>query len=214
MNDHQINHQTHRLQRPLLTSLRELIPDHELSLAELLTLIERQAATLRKLGCVKTSVLPSQVVTAQPSLWIEDTELPIAGYRYWNPHQHRWTICLNHDEPEVTRRFTLLHQFAHILWHGYEPTLFPNLPLAKRHRLAEHAADLFAGEALLPRHLVTDAYQRGLRSPAQLARLFNVSTDTVRWKLTQMDLTAPPTQRSSTATPDRHRRLEPFVEAA
>jgi IrrE N-terminal-like domain len=214
MNDHHPNKQTHRLQRPLLTSLRELIPDHELSLAELLTLIERQAGALRALMRIQTGVLPSRVVAGQPSLWIEDTDLPIAGYRYWDSHQHRWVICLNRDEPETARRFTLLHEFAHILWHGSESRLFPGLEPINLDRLAEHAADIFAGEALMPRRLVASAYQRGLRTPSQLARHFNVSTDTTMWKLAQLDLPTPLCSQRDTAEPAIHPRIEPFTEVA
>jgi len=214
MNDHQTNQQTYRLERPLLTSLRELIPDHELSLAELLTLIERQAVALRTLARIQTDVLPSRVVAGQPSLRIEDTDLPIAGYRYWDPHQRRWVICLNRDAPEVARRFTLLHEFAHILWHGSESRLFPGMEPINLDRLAEHAADIFAGEALMPRRLVASAHQRGLRTPSQLARHFNVSTDTVLWKLAQMDLPAPSIRQSSTSEPAIHPRIKPLVEAA
>jgi hypothetical protein len=203
-----------RAEQPVLTSLRALIPARELSLAELFALIERQAGTLRALARIQTDVLPTQVVAAQPSFWIEDTELPVSGYSYWDPHRHRWVICLNRDEREASRRFTLLHEFAHILWHGYGPRLFPNMPLANRQRLAEHAADTFAGEALMPKALVTRAHRRGLHTPAQLAEHFGVSTDAMLWKLAQVDLPTPPTRLSSTAEPAIHPRIKPLVEAA
>jgi Zn-dependent peptidase ImmA (M78 family) len=170
----------------ILTRLRALIPDHDLALNDLLQLIDLQAATLLMLSNVSHAPTPSEVVVAIPSIRVEDTRLPLSGFSYWNGRQ--WILSLHADEPHPRRRFTLLHEFAHIVWHGYERGLFPNLSATAASHLAELAANYFAGAVLLPRHLLLHAWHRGDRNVDQLAAMFHVSRQTVAIGLAQLGL--------------------------
>jgi hypothetical protein len=174
--------------RPLLSELRDLLPDRDLSLAELLVLLDQLAGRLRDVTGTVTDVLPIDAISSQPPFRIEDTEVPLSGFSFWDSEARQWVIRLNEDESEPMRRFTVFHEFGHILWHGWENKLFPGLAKINRHRLAEHAADMFAGEALMPKSLVTRLYRGGVHNPVALARHFEVSTNSMRWKLAQMDL--------------------------
>jgi IrrE N-terminal-like domain len=171
---------------PTLTRLRSLIPDHDLTLNDLLQVIDLQAATLLMLSNVSRAPTPSEVVHAIPSIRVEDTRLPLSGFSYWNGHQ--WILSLHADEPHPRRRFTLLHEFAHIVWHGYEQSLFPNLSTTAASHLAELAANYFAGAVLLPRHLLVHAWHHGDRNVDQLASKFRVSPETVTIGLAQIGL--------------------------
>lgn len=200
----------------VLATLRSLIPESTLTLAETLQLIDAQAAALRALaGASDTPCFPESFVTDIPSLRLDETSLPLHGYSFWDPSQSRWVICRRSADTTAERRFTLLHEFAHILWHSHEAELFPGLSEPTRKRLAEHAADMFAREVLMPRRLVKSAYCDGVRSSAQLAAHFNVSAKAARSKLAQMDLGGPFPRPFTTPLPTRTEpRIEPLLEAA
>ncbi len=199
--------------RPLLSELRALLPDRELSLAELLALLDHLAGQLRALTGTVTDVLPIDVISSQPPFRIEDTVLPLSGFSFWDSESHQWVMRLNEDESEAMRRFTIFHEFGHILWHGWETKLFPRLAKVNRDRLAEHAADIFAGEALMPKSLITRLYRTGVRDPVALARHFEVGTSSMRWKLAQMDLATLVTPGEYSFQQSRRPRVSLLVEA-
>jgi hypothetical protein len=199
--------------RPLLSELRAVLPDHELNLAELLVLLDQLAGRLRAVTSTVTDVLPIDVISSQSPFRFEDTDLPLSGFSFWDSEAHQWVIRLNEDESEHMRRFTIFHEFGHILWHGWETKLFPRLAKINRDRLAEHAADIFAGEALMPKSHVTRLYRAGVRDPAALAHHFEVSTSTMRWKLAQMDLPTLVTRGEYRFRPTSRPRVTLLVEA-
>lgn len=175
-------------QHYLLGNLRALLPDDELSLAELFDLVERLAAAVRLDAPVSTAHVPDEVAARICHLRLEETDLPVAGICYWDPHDHVWVLARNRTDSTETRRFTLWHELGHIVWHGWGTRLFPGMPLDNRLRLNEYAADHFAGEVLMPRELVEQTFMRGLQDPTGLARHFGVSEEAMRWKLAQTDL--------------------------
>lgn len=135
----------------LLTSLRALIPSGEQSLADTLELIKTQAEMLRSLaGASEPSDFPEAFITHLPSVRLEETDLPLHGYTFWDGEKNQWVIRRSSSDTKAERRFTLLHEFAHILWHRSEYILFPGLETPTRKRFAEHAADMFAQAVLMP----------------------------------------------------------------
>lgn len=198
---------------PLLTSLRALLPTRSLSLAQTIALTTRLAAAVRIDIDVQTDQLPTSVLTSLASVHVDEQPLPLPAVTYWDRAQRRWVVCLDSADAEAAQRFSLAHELAHIIWHGHESLLFPHVSRQEQEFLAEHAADLFAAELLIPRERVTKAYSWGVTEPDQLAERFGVTTDAVIWKLAQMDL---PFQSSDDidgpiATTDRP-RLRPLVE--
>ncbi|MDQ1734153.1 MAG: hypothetical protein QOH56_404 [Pseudonocardiales bacterium] len=196
----------------LLRQLRALLPEHELSLAELFALLDDLAHHLRTACGITGDILPTEIISSLPHFRIENTDFPISGFSFWDDDAKEWVIRLNEDEAEPVRRFTLLHEFGHILWHGWEAKLFPGMEAPNMDRLSEFAADLFAGEALTPKHLMARAYSRGLHSPTALARRFEVSTNTVRWKLDQMNLPTPARADIIDVQQSIRPRIAPLVE--
>lgn len=196
---------------PTLRVLRRLLPAKPIDLEELLDLIRELASELRRVSEVDTDRLPHTVVTDIPSIHAEYTTMPVAGYAYWDTDDKRWVIRINQDEAIEDRRFTLLHEFAHILWHNYESCLFSGLNHDNRRRLAEHAADLFAGEALIPTALLKRHYAAGLRDVEALAEHFAVTPDAIRWKFGHTDI---PTTPDRTSEPSVHPRSIPLEQEA
>ena len=201
----------HRINQPggsVLASLRALAPTHPLTLDEALRLAERQAALLLEL-CEATAVpVPISMVTDQPRITVEhDPDLPAhaaSGCSDWDSRRRTWVISLNPTEPRRRRRFTVLHEYKHIIDHP-GPGIRPSRHAYQR-PAAEIVADYFAGCVLIPKRLLTAAYYDGIQRPSDLSQLFDVSQEAIRVRLAQIGLAEP-------LLADRHRRTTP-VRAA
>lgn len=186
MTDTNIETKTQR--ESLLRELRNRVPAHTLTLGELLAHIADMAAALRRRLGVRNDAVSVALLRRQHSVRIEDMSLPFSGLSFWDPAAHQWVIKLNEEESEPIRRFTLLHEFAHIVWNGNEERLFAGLTEPNRNRLAEMAADMFAAEALMPRKRVEQLFAGGHTHPAELAHRFKVGPNAMRDRLRDLSL--------------------------
>lgn len=176
----------------VLASLRSLIPNRQLHLSEALRIAELQAGRLLELRGALDVPVPTTVVTGLPRVSVEhDTDLPAdaaSGSSHWNWHRGSWIICLNPTEPRTRRRFTLFHEYKHILDHG-SPGIAVTPGRATRQKPVEEiVADYFAGCVLMPKRLVKAAYFDGIQRTADLAELFDVSEAAVHVRLNQIGL--------------------------
>ena len=192
----------------VLASLRALAPSHSITLDEALRLAERQAALLLALCGGPTVPVPTRVVTDQPRITVEhDPALPAhaaSGCSDWDSRRRTWVISLNPTEPRKRRRFTVLHEYKHVIDHpgpGIRPSRY-----AYHRPAAEIVADYFAGCVLIPKRLLATAYYDGIQHPVDLAQLFDVSKEAIQVRLAQIGLAEP-------RLADRHRRTA-LVRAA
>jgi uncharacterized protein DUF955 len=177
----------------VLASLRALAPAHPMTLDEALRLAEGQAALLLEL-CDATAVpVPSSIVTNQPRITVEhDQDLPThaaSGCSDWDSRRRTWVISLNPTEPRQRQRFTVLHEYKHILDHP-GPSIRPSR-YAYQRPAAEIVADYFAGCVLIPKRPLAAAYYDGIQKSADLAQLFDVSKEAIQVRLTQIGLAEP-----------------------
>jgi hypothetical protein len=177
----------------VLASLRALAPTRPMTLDEALRLAERQASLLLELCGGPTVPVPTSIVTDQPRITVEhDPELPAhaaSGCSDWDSRRRTWVISLNPVEPRRRRRFTVLHEYKHILDHpgpGIRPSRF-----SYQRPAAEMVADYFAGCVLIPKRQLAAAYYDGIQRPADLAQLFDVSQKAIKIRLTQIGLAEP-----------------------
>jgi len=190
----------------VLASLRALAPVHPMTLDEALRLAERQAGLLLEL-CDATAVpVPTSIVTNQPRITVErDPELPAhaaSGCSDWDSHRRTWLISLNPTEPRSRQRFTVLHEYKHIIDH-YHPGLTGRLPRTVYGlEPVEYVAEYFAGCVLIPKRLLAAAYYDGIQRPADLAQLFDVSQEAILVRLRQIGLAEP-------LPANHHRRITP-----
>lgn len=192
----------------VLANLRALAPAHPMTLDEALGLAARQANRLLELCGGAVVPVPSSIVTDQRRITVEhDPDLPAhaaSGCSDWDNHRRTWVISLNPTEPRRRQRFTVLHEYKHILDHpgpGIRPGRY-----AYQRPDAEIIADYFAGCVLIPKRLLAAAYYDGIQRPADLAQLFDVSPEAIRVRLAQIGLGEP-------LSPNRHRAASP-VRAA
>jgi Zn-dependent peptidase ImmA (M78 family) len=179
-------HQTHYNmdeRRGVLASLRALVPARQVRFSEALRLAELQAARLLKLTVVDDCPVPSEVITELPRICVEYRDIPTSGLSYWNGQA--WIICLNRSEPPTRQRFTLFHEYKHIIDHGRVGQLYAS------DEQAEQAADYFAGCALMPRSFLKRAWGELVQRPTVLGRRFDVSPRAISVRLAQVGLTEP-----------------------
>jgi Zn-dependent peptidase ImmA (M78 family) len=173
----------------VLTSLRSLIPPRRLEFTEALQIAELQAHRLLELSSVSDWPVPSEIVTELPRIQVTYRDLPTSGLSYWDGTV--WVVCLNHGEPPGRQRFTLLHEFKHIVDHGRTAGLYAGSSRHSPEQQAEQAADYFAGCALMSKQLLKRAWGEGLQRPEALAHRFAVSPRAIEVRLMQLGLTDP-----------------------
>lgn len=200
----------------VLGSLRALAPAHPMTLDEALRLAERQAALLLEFSDAVVVPVPSSVVTNQPRIIVEhDPDLPAhaaSGSSDWDSRRHAWVISLNPTEPRRRQRFTVLHEYKHIIDHpgpGIRPSRY-----AFQRPPAEIVADYFAGCVLIPKRLLAAAYYDGIQRADELAQLFDVSQEAIQVRLAQIRLAEVSlTERRRSAIPGRRARYYRSAES-
>jgi Zn-dependent peptidase ImmA (M78 family) len=109
--------------------------------------------------------------------------------RWIKPH---WVVLLNGLEPPTRQRFSLAHEFKHILDHKTGVGTLRPLPTNPgARRRTEQLCDYFAGCLLMPRPWVKAAYASGLQDIAELAQHFEVSQQAMQVRLLQLGLVDP-----------------------
>lgn len=171
----------------VLASLRGMFPERGLDFSDALRLAELQATRLLELSYIETMPVPHQIVSELPRIRVESRELPTSGLSYWNGNA--WVICLNRREPATRQRFTLLHEFKHIIDHGRTSTLYHRTYRRTAEQQAERTADYFAGCVLMPRKELKRAWGQGIQRLRDLARYFDVSERAIEVRLAQVGLT-------------------------
>jgi len=98
----------------LLGMLRGLVPQRALSYYEAERIAELQANRFRELLVISQAKLPEEAFSELPRLCIRRaSDLPVSGLTYWD--NGRWLIALNAHEPLGRQRFSLAHEFKHVL---------------------------------------------------------------------------------------------------
>lgn len=172
--------------RSVLASLRAMTPHRAATFSEALRVAELQAAKLLKIWNIDEAHVPSEIVSELPRVRVVYTDLPVSGTSHWNGSC--WVICLNRVESRNRQRFTLMHEFKHIVDHGYAHQLYSGDRNHTAQEQTELVADYFAGCVLVPRRLLKREWGHLVQRPGALARHFRVSVAAVVVRLAQTGL--------------------------
>jgi IrrE N-terminal-like domain len=175
-------------QQGTLAALRALVPQRPLRYSEALVIAELQANRFLELAGIDDAPVPSEIITELPRVAVEVRSLPALGSAHWV--DGRWVIHLAVSDHPRRRRFTLAHEFKHILDHPYQPFLYQGFHVSQRAEQIEHIADTFAASLLMPKRLVREAFTIGIQNPYELARLFEVSPAAMQVRLHRLGLPA------------------------
>jgi Zn-dependent peptidase ImmA (M78 family) len=110
-----------------------------------------------------------------------------SGMTQWLKQQSHWLKAINRDDSQTRRRFTLGHEFKHILDNPYINVLYPKSEQSDDDR-GERMCDYFAACLLMPRPWVKRLWAQGVQDAAVLAATFNVSPAAMNRRLQDLGL--------------------------
>jgi Zn-dependent peptidase ImmA (M78 family) len=148
---------------------------------------------------IETGPVPVEFIADLPKIEIELVGAPVSGASFWNGNS--WIIQLNKHEIYSRQRFTLAHEYKHIIDHNRADTLYVGSREATPAEQAEQAADYFAGCLLVPKKLLKRAYYGGMQRTADLADYFQVSEAAMTVRLRQTGIVEPAPRCTPQSTP-------------
>jgi hypothetical protein len=174
-----------------VAAVRRLMPNRPLTLIEAFSVAERQATKFLALSGIETAPVPDVIISQLPRVKVKRVSpLPSSGLSQWSAGS--WQIMVNGSEPPLRQRFTLAHEFKHVLDHPFIDRCYPDVVGARSHERAEQICDYFAGCLLMPKAWVTKAYcDAGIQELRLLARRFAISQMAMRVRLLQLGLIEP-----------------------
>ena len=183
----------------LLSRLRGLVPRRGLSPAEARQVAERQAAILLAEASITAPGVPDSIVTDLPFVTVTRRPgFPTSGMA--TQTESGWVIVLRADEAKVRQRFSMIHEFKHVLDDPFIEWLYPTRNGFGPEDRAEHICDYFAACVLMPRMWIKrDWAGGGMQDIARLARRYNVSQVAMAVRLSELRL-LPPAPRCAGTT--------------
>ena len=173
--------------RSVLAILRGLVPQRQLTFNEALRIAELQANHLLEHFSIDTAAVPDEIVSELPRIRIErERSLPVSGSAHWNGRY--WVITISADEHRSRQRFSLMHEFKHVLDHTTKDFLYQDRPTSSAYEQAERVADYFAACVLMPKRVVKRLWFEGPQSVERLAEKLRVSPAAARYRLDQLGL--------------------------
>jgi Zn-dependent peptidase ImmA (M78 family) len=111
-----------------------------------------------------------------------------------------WVIVLRAEEAKVRQRFSLIHEFKHVLDDSFIEWIYPTRGGYSPEDRAERICDYFAACVLMPKMWVKrDWAGGGIQDIARLARRYRVSQVAMAVRLSELRL-LPPTPRCAGTT--------------
>lgn len=187
----------------VIAQLRALVPSRAMTWSEAHSLAERQAALLLDLLFIDEPPVPQFVISSLPGVvvdWREDW--PTSGMAVQGPHH--WRIVLRADEPRQRQRFTLAHEFKHLLDDVVIQQMSLHLPPEQRQERAERLCNYFAACLLMPRPWVKHDWCGGMQRVGPLARRYYVSREAMTTRLSELGLTHPTIAFEASGRHDDH----------
>ena len=175
------------MNRGTLATLRDLVPISPLPHGEALRIAELQATRFLELSEISGSPVPESIITHLPKIEVRRmSPWPVSGCTDWA--KGTWLIVIRGNESDVRQRFTIAHEFKHILDHRFVDVLYPATPGMSAHQRSEMICDYFAGCLLVPKVWLKRAWFSRSQDIGTLARRFGVSQAAMRIRLLQCDL--------------------------
>jgi hypothetical protein len=189
----------------VLKSLRAMMPARPLSFFEACQRAEAQANRLLDLHGMTGPAVPCEIVTELPHIRVEQVyDIPVSGSALWDGTS--WVLTLNAADYLPRRRFSLMHEFKHVLDHPFRRIFLPG-GNPKAEEAFERVADYFAACVLMPKAWVKTAFFGQSQSVERLASIFEVSRAAMNYRLNELGLTEP-TPRCRTPWPGYFRQSD------
>jgi hypothetical protein len=168
--------------------LRALLPARAMTWSEAHSIAERQATLLLDLLNIAEPPVPQFVISSLPGIvvdWREDW--PTSGMAV--KARSHWRIVLKTSEPRQRQRFSLAHEFKHVLDDPVIDRTHAHLKPHRRQERAERLCNYFAACLLMPRPWIKHDYFGGMQRIPALARRYYVSQEAMTTRLSELGLT-------------------------
>jgi len=180
-------------ERTVIEQVRDLMPRRPLSLTEAYSVAERQAYKLLELLEItaphvtydKLLQLPNLEIELEPSYLMNH----FAGISRFS--KGRWVIFVDKNDIHGRRRFTLAHEFKHVIDHSLDRLAYQRFGYGddeKRRAHVEALCQHFAARFLMPKTWVKNSWANGIQDVYNLATLFEVSVSAMDVRMRQMGL--------------------------
>lgn len=172
----------------IVERLRAITPKRALTWTEVHAVAEQQATLLLALNHVQEPPVPQFVISSLPGVVVDwKADWPSSGM---SVHLDGiWRIVLKSSESRQRQRFTLAHEFKHVLDDPVVDRLFRHLPEERRDERAETLCNYFAACLLMPRGWIKKDWCAGIQDVRALARRYYVSREAMTTRLSELGLT-------------------------
>ncbi|WP_433598723.1 ImmA/IrrE family metallo-endopeptidase [Nocardia sp. CA-135953] len=174
------------------------MPKRRVSCEESIRIAEQQAELMvQRAAQLDGPFLPvsEAALIRIPRIRVELVSQRIPGYHVWDKRHRQWLIQLSHAASSAERRVALAVEFKSILDTGVLHRLYMNSYLSPLER-ADRAGIHFAACFFVPIHHLMHAWNQGIRTITELARLFDVTEDIIRLRLWMAGLKPKRSQRN------------------
>lgn len=174
----------------VIAELRGLMPSRPLEGHEAQGVAERQALRFLEIYEITQPSVDVALISELPRVSVRvEPGLRDSGLSYWE--RGKWVVGVNRDDSQTRRRFTLAHEFKHILDHPFIDTIYSSERGKPSDVQAELMCDYFAACLLMPRPWVKRLWAQGAQDARELAAIFNVSPAAMNVRLQQLGLVEP-----------------------
>lgn len=174
----------------VVAELRQGVGGKSLDLLAALALAESQAEKLLKAHNLTMPPVPEGIVSELPFMEVRRvTPSLVAGAAHFS--RGRWLIVINGADTPGRQRFTLMHEFKHVIDDPY-PDLYRQSFGLSAGEIAERACDVFSASVLMPQAWVQEACAQRGSDLRGLAARFNVSLQAMQYRITSLGLIKKP----------------------
>ena len=174
----------------ILATLRSVAPRRALRWPELERVAELQANRLLELAGINGPAVPTEIITGLPRIEVcSVVDLPVGGVADWVGG--RWIISVASTDLPARQRFSVAHEFKHIIDHPLRGVIFAGTAIASSADQAERIAEYFAACLLMPKRLVVRLWGQGVQRLSELSERFEVSPRAMQIRLWQLGLAEP-----------------------
>lgn len=181
----------------LIDELRGIAPHRPLTYGESLQVAHFQAAHLRRwAGALEPDINLIWLVQqrAVPVHFVPSYRLKEESGLTTNGVNGRLQVFINQNEPSARQRFSLLHEWKHVLDFEHADTLHAKLGSGNRQikaQMIESVCNEFVGHVLMPTVLVKRVWFKTQDLPLA-ATMFNVSVEAMTRRLERLGLIGEP----------------------
>lgn len=177
----------------IIRDIRALTPSYPLADFQARSIAERQAATFLKLLNIEQAPVDVSLIAELPHVAVvvrASRQLGgVSGFSEWS--KGHWQIAINRDDSPTRRRFTLAHEFKHVLDHPFMRVLYADRWGRIDQQRVEDMCDYFAACLLMPRPWVKYAWTTITQDETKLAAYFRVSPVAMARRLADLNLSGP-----------------------